>query len=239
MIVIKVVLIIISWILGFIPSRKYRQISLAFTLIVTITIIFVDSNHMKELSNRVTSLLKSYEPIKKTASEHYPQLPEDEAIKKYLGDFDKIKDENNNNKKQISELTIKTKLSEEMAYQEYALYGATGHKKGIHTLNGIIINQTPLMDWNKDFVSISNGKIICNCSPESIPICKSLIKKFPQYPFSYYFLSLCLKDKGDQSWKGYAKKAESIFIKTTTMQNHHNDHDLILIEIKKLLARIS
>lgn len=101
MIVIKVVLIIISWILGFIPSRKYRQISLAFTLIVTITIIFVDSNHMKEISNRVTSLLKSYQPIEKTASEHYPQLPKDEAIKKYLGDIDKIKDENNKKKTDI------------------------------------------------------------------------------------------------------------------------------------------
>jgi hypothetical protein len=236
MIVLKVVIIIIAWILGFIPSRKYRQISLALTLIVTITVLFVDNNHMKELSNRVTSLLKSYEPIEKTASEHYPQLPKDEAIKKYLGDIDKIKADN---KKLNSELAIQTKLSEEMAYQEYALYGATGHKKGVQSLNGNLINPTPLMDWNKDFVSRSDGKIICNCSPESIPICRSVIKKFPQYPFSYYFLSLCLKDKGDSSWRGYAKKAETIFIKTTKMQNHHNDHDLILIEIKKLLARTS
>lgn len=125
--------------------------------------------------------------------------------------------------------------SGDLPYSEYALYGALGYRKGM-AWNGIITNPTRLDGWDKDFVSRSEGKIVCNCTPAAIHICKAIIVKFPNYPFAYYFLSLCLKKAGDPSWREYAQTAKEIFEKTTEIDNHHHDHDLIFAEVGRLLS---
>ena len=206
---------------------------------------------MIELRNTVKSLFDAYRPIEKTALERYPGLPREKAIEKYLDDVSKIeadnkklKEENSKNTQLISDLTTKSRISEELVYREYALYGASGLKSGgkgvrISGINGYRISDpTPLEDWNKDFTSRSEGKISCNCTPAAISTCKSVIEKFPQCPFAYYFLSLCLKERGDSSWRGYAEKARSILQKTTSVENHSKDHDLILGEVNKLFAGV-
>lgn len=249
MLPVKLLIILIGWSLGFIVSRKYRQIFLAVPALLTIVLLFMDDSRMIELRSTVKSLFDAYRPIEKTASERYPSLPKDKAIEKYLDDVSKIeasneqlKEENSKNKQLISDLEIKSKISEELAYREYALYNAFGVKSGLRgprigAINGIRITEpTPLEDWNSDFASRSEGKITCSCTPAAITVCKSVIEKFPQYPFAYYFLFLCLKEKRDASWRGYAEKARSIFQKTTGMENHSKDHDLVLGELNKLLA---
>src|SRR5271157_4978261 len=227
-------------------SRRLRVLLLilfvVFSGAYTVT-NFIKSKHSER---QIANLSSLYRPIEESALEHYPELPKEKAIKNYLdginnieADNKQLKEENSKNKQQISELTMKSKISEEMAYQEYALYNAFGWKKGISGINGIPINPTPLMDWNKDFASRSEGKISCNCTSTAIATCKSMTEKFPQYPFPYYFLSMCLKEKGDPSWRGYANTVKSILTKTTKMQNHNGDHDLIIIEVSKLLTTTS
>jgi hypothetical protein len=258
MLYVKIILILGSWILGFIDRRNKRQFWLAFPLIIAIGLSFVDDANMRKLGNRLTSLFESVRPIEKIAQEHYPNIPKEQALKRYLNDLSReliidkqklsdvemknskneqqisdLKKDNSLKELQIKDLTMKIKISEEMTYQEFALYNAQGFKKGF-ALNGITANPSPLDDWDKDFISRSEGKIICRCIPTAIQKCKSVIDKFPQYPFSYYFIACCLKEKGNQSWVWYANKAKDIFEKTTKLPNHHSDHDLIFAELKIL-----
>jgi len=57
---------------------------------------------------------------------------------------------------------------------------------------------------------------------------KKVIENFPKFPFSYYGLASCLKNKGDASWKSYAEKAVDIFKKTTSIDGHNDQHDQAL-----------
>jgi len=40
--------------------------------------------------------------------------------------------------------------------------------------------------------------------PSAIAYFKSIIKEQPNYPFPYYFLAICLKNNGDDTWRKYA-----------------------------------
>jgi hypothetical protein len=133
-------------------------------------------------------------------------------------------------------MSSRTTQLEESKYYDYALYSATGFIKGV-TINGFDPNPSPLNDWNKGFVTRSGNVFNYICSDSAIMKCKFVIENFPQYPFSYYFLSLCLKEKKDRLWKGYAEKAKSIFEKTTKMPNHHSDQDLFLVKVNTLLYK--
>lgn len=130
---------------------------------------------------------------------------------------------------EIKDLTNKIDL---MEYQEVAAYNAKGNKSA--KVIGVPVVPTPIDDWNNDFISRNEGKIIFKCNSSAINKCKLVIEKLPSYPFAYYFLAMCLKENGDQSWIQYAKKPKSIFEKTTKIPNHHSNYDLILAEIDKL-----
>jgi uncharacterized protein YoxC len=73
------------------------------------------------------------------------------------------------------------------------------------------------------------------CGDEVEETYKKVIEKFPKFPFSYYGLALCLKDKGDKSWKTYAEKAINIFKKTTSIDGHNEQHDEALRRLQNLL----
>lgn len=122
---------------------------------------------------------------------------------------------------------------EQIDYKEMSEYDCTGNKSG--KVGTIPMVRTPINDWNEDFVTRNQGKIVCKCNASAIEQCKSVIKKLPIYPFSYYFLATCLKEVKNRSWRQYANKAKSILEKTTKIPGHHSDHDLILDEVDKLL----
>ncbi len=123
-------------------------------------------------------------------------------------------------------------------YGKYAMYDVMGYERspGIRAINGIIVDQSPLEDWNKDFVRRSGDDFNCNCNVSSATkTCQTMISGYPLYPFPYYFLSICLKGKGDPSWREPALRAKSILDKTTKLPQHFKDHDLILEKVNKLL----
>ena len=125
-------------------------------------------------------------------------------------------------------------LKEIVDYQDIASYNANGNKSG--AINGIRMVPTPVDDWNKEFVVRQDGRIVCKCSSLAINKSREIIDKFPTYPFSYYFLALCLRENAQQSWKDYAIKAKLILERTTKIPSHHSDHDLILNEINRLFS---
>lgn len=111
MLILKIAIVTVGWLFGFISLKKHRQIFLAIPVLITIAVLFVDNSHINELRNTVKSLFDSYMPIEKTALERYPDLPKEKAIRKYLEDLDKIKtnnkqlrDEQINNNQKIKSL---------------------------------------------------------------------------------------------------------------------------------------
>ena len=129
MLILKIVIVIVGWLIGFIVDKKRRQTFLAIAMIITIAVLFVDNSQIKNLANTVKSLFDSYTPIEKTALERYPNLPKEKAIIKYLEDINKIgldnkqlrdeqakniqkieslEKEDSKNKRQLSDIKMKT-----------------------------------------------------------------------------------------------------------------------------------
>ena len=127
-------------------------------------------------------------------------------------------------------LTSKVDLLE---YQDISAYSATGNKAG--KVNGVPMFPTPIIDWNKDFVTKQDNKIDAVCSSSAIKKCESVIQKLPSYPFGYYFLALCQKQNQNPAWKQNALKAKLILDKTTRIPAHHHDHDWVLAEVNRML----
>jgi hypothetical protein len=108
--------------------------------------------------------------------------------------------------------------------------------------DGLSLHVTPPLVYSTDLSKMLEGCFIKK-GDECYPACssdieekyKKVIEKFPKFPFSYYGLALCLRLKGDESWKYYAEKAIEIFRKTTSISGHDNQHDQALKYLRDLL----
>ena len=80
-----------------------------------------------------------------------------------------------------------------------------------------------------------NGRYFPLCGSESEAKYREVIEKHPRFPFSYYWLALCLREKGDEAWKDYARKAVQILENTTKISGHHENHDQALKRLKEHL----
>jgi hypothetical protein len=81
---------------------------------------------------------------------------------------------------------------------------------------------------------VTPGRFRRVCTDEGLMKYREAIKDFPRFPFSYFWLALCLKDRSDPSWIEYARIAQQIFEHTTQIAGHHPSHD----EAKKYLSEI-
>lgn len=118
-------------------------------------------------------------------------------------------------------------------YDTVASYNIYGNLSGKPM--GVPMIRSPIQDWGIEYVSVKNGgKFDCKCDSLSLLKYKQINIKIPDYPFTYYFLSKCLKDMDDPSWLDYADKAISILEKTTKSPVYHPHHELILNQAKLL-----
>ncbi len=76
------------------------------------------------------------------------------------------------------------------------------------------------------------NKFTYNCSDESINKLISITENYPDFPFSYYGLATCKKDRGIDGWEVYAKKAIEIFEQTTKIDDHNSCHDDALKDLR-------
>jgi hypothetical protein len=252
MVIFKVIIVGVGWVLGFIASRKYRQIFLAIPAAITIVILFVDNSSMENLKESLSSLIKSYTPIEKTALEHYPNLQKQEAIKKYLEDFDKMKVDNQKLKEEQAKHIQKIKIledkntdleirtSEQQEHQkiikEFSVVASWNHKGETESGGGVNFSG-PLSGWLNKFVTEQNGGISWQCNQIALDNYKKIIEKYPKYPFPYLYIALCLKKAQDPSWKDYATKGLEIFKKTTMVPQHTPSHESGLKMIKEALEK--
>lgn len=83
--------------------------------------------------------------------------------------------------------------------------------------------------------SLANGKIHMGRDEESERRYRQIIAKFPNFPFGYYFLALCLKDRGDPEWRTHARHAVDILRMTTQIDGHSPNHDEVLGKLTEWL----
>lgn len=112
-------------------------------------------------------------------------------------------------------------------------------------LGGGIGTNSNLTGWDGDFVELHKNRKAGTLQIKGAEMCtaaaldqyRSIVKKYPFWPFSHYILAICLKDQNDKSWENHASKAFEILEKTTAVPNHNSDHSLIMQEVKKLLQK--
>lgn len=105
-------------------SNRWSLCLLVLFLLLSIAYIATSSLKSKRSEEQIADLSKLYKPIEETALHHFPGLPKEEAIRKYLDNISKIeaankqlKEHSRINEQRISELTMSTKTSQEMASQ--------------------------------------------------------------------------------------------------------------------------
>jgi hypothetical protein len=236
MLILKIAIVIVGWLLGFIAHKKHRQVFLAIPALITIAVLFVDSSHINELGNTVKSLFDSYRPIEKTALERYPDLPKEKAIEKYLEDLNNIKKEYSDNKRELSDLRTKTLEQEkrESIAQNFTEVASWNYAGGKDLGGGIGVSGPPAGLLGKH-ISNKDGKIIWQCDSEALSDYREIIKQYPKYPFPYLYMGICLKNGRDHSWKTYGKKGIELFMNTTMIPNHNDGHDAGLKLLKEAL----
>lgn len=67
---------------------------------------------------------------------------------------------------------------------------------------------------------------------------RSVIERFPRFPFAYWVLADLLKRRGDPSWTSYAYLAEHVLKKTTEVPGHDPGHDDALQAIEQMLGQV-
>ena len=60
--------------------------------------------------------------------------------------------------------------------------------------------------------------------------------QFPKFPFGYFWMAVCLRERNDPGWREYASKALDILRKTTILDGHHKHHDEAKREIEGWFA---
>ncbi|HEX9804059.1 MAG TPA: hypothetical protein VGA67_00090, partial [Candidatus Dojkabacteria bacterium] len=58
------------------------------------------------------------------------------------------------------------------------------------------------------------------CSEESVSKMMRITEDYPDFPFSFFGIATCMKDKGKPGWVEYAEKAIEIFDETTKIKDH-------------------
>jgi len=113
---------------------------------------------------------------------------------------------------------------------------ATWNYEGAQSISEGYSLPGPLSGWVDGYVkATASGKQV-RFDDEAISHFEEALKKYPKYPFSYYFLAEAFRLKGDNELaKTYAKQGIEILQVTTRIPNHSPDHDDALKNLQNLL----
>jgi hypothetical protein len=79
------------------------------------------------------------------------------------------------------------------------------------------------------------GKIHPLCNDPCLEKFRHVAHFLPRFPWSYYALAVCLRPRGDGTWRSYAQQAVDIFEATTLLADHNTIHDQGLQELRGYL----
>ncbi len=83
--------------------------------------------------------------------------------------------------------------------------------------------------------TITENGVHFNCGAEAESIYNDVTQKYPDFPFSYYELAFCKRQRNESDWRDYAEKAVNILKWTTQVGGHKPEHDVALSELKEYL----
>lgn len=130
--------------------------------------------------------------------------------------------------------TLENEVEDIRDYGEVATWDFFG-STSLSAASGIGFD-TPMSGWAEGYLTRNkDGNYDIRCDSEALNHYRQMHIKNPYYPFPLHPLVLCLKRKGDDAWRDYAKKAISILEKTTLVAGHNQGHELTLLQFKKLL----
>ena len=81
------------------------------------------------------------------------------------------------------------------------------------------------------------GRHFARCDQDSRAKFLAAIEIHPTFPFTYYALSVCSYDAGDDTWRQYAERAVGILEHTTRIAGHHQNHDEVYEYLRSRLEQ--
>jgi len=79
--------------------------------------------------------------------------------------------------------------------------------------------------------SVANGQIFMKRDSKAEQRYITIIEEYPNFPFGYYYLALCHRERGDDEWRLHAQHALDILKNTTQIDGHSKNHDEVLNKI--------
>lgn len=195
-----------------------------FIVIIAIVALFIPYNEIfriPELKDKINNL----------ENERSQKISEIQRLETQLTPFKTIAlekftgDENQRLQKLAQE--IRTLRHDVIAIRDYSDM-ASLNAFGKPYADGDIIFNTPISRILEGTWEKRENQAIIKIDNEAEEKYREVIRKFPKFPFAYYFLVLCLKDRNNEGWKDYATKAIKILEITTSISGHQQDHDKVL-----------
>ncbi|MDE2009290.1 MAG: hypothetical protein KGJ09_04335 [Candidatus Omnitrophica bacterium] len=122
--------------------------------------------------------------------------------------------------------------------KKYAYVSTLGVNGSTNDNTGVIILTTPISLIMQDALNTNKltHQVTFKCDDASIARYKKVIDLYPNFPFSYYGLAVCLSNHNNPIVGEYLKQAWQILKVTTTIDGHHPAHDEVLKNIEKSFA---
>ncbi len=171
-------------------------------------------------------LQDSLTPFQDLASKRYPGLEGKEALEKLKTDITAVE-----NRATELENTFNS-------IPEYGLEAKTDFYGFDETIpNGMGV--TKFYKWSGEYIKENGDKTYTSdCSDRAINHYKSIIEKYPNYPFPYIIIGQCYKSKYNIEWIAYIKNAQEILRRTTKIPFHAMSHDQALELTNNLLSHL-
>ncbi|MDB6092684.1 MAG: hypothetical protein JWM32_246 [Verrucomicrobia bacterium] len=99
-----------------------------------------------------------------------------------------------------------------------------------------LISTSPISQLLEGTYSVNGHAFTFNTDPEAENKFREAVRKFPKFPFSYWYLASTLIKKNDPLWRGYALQAVAILEKTSLVPGHHVNHDTALKQARAAVA---
>jgi hypothetical protein len=198
------------------PRRHIIFLFLLFLIFsATQLILSVDSD--KNISSLNATIEKSADEISKLREKTAAQ---DKKIVSLETDLDV-------SSRNLSE--TKNRLSDTLTYSEVATWTLDGSK----SLGGVAVS-SPVAGWFKDYIIKKGERVEWKCDSEATEYYKNMTKRYPTYPYPYYFLASCLKNHGQKHWTDIAQQGAQICEKIVKIPNHEPGYEWCLARLKEL-----
>lgn len=121
--------------------------------------------------------------------------------------------------------------------QRYGHVSNLGMYGGENMMGPGLYTTDPLYNALSGTYRIENNAFKFNCGQEYEDRYKAIIEQYPDFPFTYYALADCKKQRNEEDWRAYATKAVEILKWTTQIGGHKAEHGQALSQMLSDLAQ--